>query len=277
MPDDAELLVLASETALAAGALTLEYYGMEIDVERKADHSPLTEADRSSHREILTRLADGSGDLPIISEEGDHSEFRLRSRWDQLWLVDPLDGTKEFIAGSGDFTVNIALVRGGVPVLGVVYVPAVDVLYAGRAGAGAEMMVSARRGGGGEKRYMLPTESQARDRVTVAASRRHNTPPTDAFIERLRAHFGAVEVIRVGSAVKICRVAEGSADFYPRFGPTMEWDTAAGDAVLRAAGGQVLQAETGEALRYNKADLHNPDFVCLAAGRLLPAGVLRAG
>ena len=277
MGGDSELLALAVEAAVAAGRLTLEYYQTHLEVDEKEDRSPLTAADRAAHCEIVTRLREGSGGIPIISEEGDHGDYRTRSGWSELWLVDPLDGTKEFLRRTGDFTVNIALVRSEQPALGVVYVPADDILYTGVVGDGAEMVVDAGSASGAGQRLALPSRPGTEGAVTVTASRSHNTPPTDRFIELVRAEYGVVEVLRVGSAVKICRVAEGAADFYPRFGPTMEWDTAAGDAVLRAAGGTMLSATDGGPLRYNKADLHNPDFVCVAPGRELPTGTWAAG
>ena len=219
--------------------------------------------------------------IPVLSEEGRHLPYEERCGWDCLWVVDPLDGTKEFIKKNGEFTVNVALVRQGAPVLGVVYVPATRVLYYGIVGEGAwkctvpaleanlpeadSLAAFLSQGApsagtspfGGEP---LPTD-QGHDTFTVVASRSHMSPETQAYIQEMERVHGQVRTVSSGSSIKICLVAEGVADAYPRFAPTMEWDTAAGDAVARAAGRAVTNAENGKPLLYNKPDLLNPWFL----------------
>jgi 3'(2'), 5'-bisphosphate nucleotidase len=221
-------------------------------------------------------------EIPVLSEEGAHLPFETRRGWRRLWVVDPLDGTKEFLSRNGEFTVNVALVDDGVPRLGVVGVPVLDSYYI----AGAELGAFRLSRRGVEAALRAPdiagalaesgrqlTEPQEREQdiVRVVASRSHLNEKTEAFISALEEKYGSVELVQSGSAVKLCRVAEGAADYYPRLAPTMEWDTAAGHAVVREAGGRVLVAdETGNAdrteLQYNKEDLHNPFFVAVGRG-----------
>ena len=252
-PDEVRRLC---EIARAAGAAILERYEGPIAVTRKSDSSPLTEADRAAHAVIVEGLGQAFPGIPVLSEEGRGIPYPERRAWERFWLVDPLDGTKEFIRRNGEFTVNIALVEGGDPVAGVIYVPARRVLYGGIRGKGAW-----REEAPGEA---LPIRSRAPDPeagLTVVVSRSHPSPETEAYLEGLRV----ARRIPAGSSLKFCAVAEGRADLYPRLGPTMEWDTAAGQAVLEAAGGRVEDLE-GRPLRYNKPDLRNPHFV--ARGRL---------
>lgn len=250
------LLFLAKEAALAAGREILAIYHdplQDFGIEKKADNSPLTLADKAAHQCILFHLQECTK-IPVLSEEGKHLPFETRCIWDRLWIVDPLDGTKEFIKKNGEFTVNIALVEHGKPTLGVVYVPEQDVLYYGIVGEGAWKQV------GKEEPLPLPLPQQ-RDNFVVVASRSHMTPETEAYIEEMRKIHDNVETISSGSSIKICLVAEGTADSYPRFAPTCEWDTAAGDAVARAAGKSVVNVQTGDPLCYNKPDLLNPWFL----------------
>jgi len=268
MNNPTDLLRAAVPAALEAGKAVIEIYAhpdAEWEVEKKADNSPLTLADRTSHAIILRHLA--ATGCPVLSEEGAHLPFAERRAWKQLWVVDPLDGTKEFLKRNGEFTVNIAFVEDGVPVAGVIYVPATFTLYFGVTGFGAfkvgdvtafhnevELIRGAQR---------LPVERAADADYVVVASRSHLSPETEEFIDHLRRRHPALRCISAGSSLKLCRVAEGSAQFYPRFAPTMEWDTAAGDAIVRASGGEVLDAADSLPLRYNKEDLHNPWFVAL--------------
>lgn len=249
------LISIAVEAALAAGRDILSIYNdpsQDFGVEMKADNSPLTAADRAAHRRIMSYL-EPTG-IPVLSEEGKHLPYAERSSWEKLWVVDPLDGTKEFIKKNGEFTVNIALVEQGAPVLGVVYVPVQDVLYYGIVGEGAWKKV------GLEEPLPLPAPQQ-RDSFVVVASRSHMSPETETYISEMRKVHDKVELISSGSSIKICLVAEGVADAYPRFAPTCEWDTAAGDAVARAAGKNVVDVQTGTPLRYNKSKLLNPWFL----------------
>ncbi|HKK48305.1 MAG TPA: 3'(2'),5'-bisphosphate nucleotidase CysQ [Alkalispirochaeta sp.] len=293
----------AIAAVLQAGAEIMPIYAREFSVEEKEDRSPLTEADTRAHTEIAAVLAVRTPSIPILSEEGATIPAAERQGWQRYWLVDPLDGTKEFIKKNDEFTVNIALMETrsdgmgasgtATPTGGVVYVPATRILYVGVVGNGAwsikvEPEGTARAGAGtpapptlahiAKHGTPLPSVLEYADRnFTVVASRSHLSAATEAYIETLRADHPYLELLSAGSSIKICRVAEGSADEYPRFAPTMEWDTAAGDAVARAAGCEVLawDAEGGamagptEAgagapagpLTYNKEDLHNPWFL----------------
>lgn len=243
--------------ARAAGAAVLEVYGTEFAVDAKEDDSPLTEADRRSNAVILEGLARISPSIPVISEESKALPFEERRGWDCFWLVDPLDGTKEFIKRNGEFTVNIALVRGGTPVLGVVYQPVGDRLYWASEGAGAWLSADA----GEPVRLEGGPHYSEKDEVVVVASRSHLTDEVRAFVAELEGQGKRVEFHSAGSSLKLCLVAEGAADVYPRLGPTMEWDTAAAHAVALAAGRRVVEHATGEPLRYNKESLLNPHFV----------------
>lgn len=249
-----ELLATAIKAALDAGRDIMEIYDdpeADFGIERKADNSPLTRADKAAHARIMTYL-EPTG-IPVLSEEGAHLPFDERRTWQRLWIVDPLDGTKEFIKRNGEFTVNIALVEDGSPVMGVIYVPVKQQLYYGIVGEGAT-----KEEDGVRSSLPLPAGERA---FTVVASRSHLSAETADFIDNLRREHPDLELVSSGSSLKICLVAEGRADIYPRHAPTMEWDTAAGDAIARAAGREVVDAMTDEPLRYNKEDLHNPWFV----------------
>ena len=263
--DLARLVTAAIDAALAAGREILEVYGGPIAVEHKADASPLTEADRRAHRAIAKELA--ATGLPVLSEEGKSLPAEERRRWERYWLVDPLDGTKEFVRRNGEFTVNIALMQrdsgpdeeGGVavPAAGVVLAPVKDLLYFAWHGGGAFRSDEA------SARFAprrLPLRA-VRDVYTIVASRSHMSPETEEFIRAAEREHGRVELASLGSALKICLVAEGSADAYPRFAPTMEWDTAAGHAVALEAGRELVDPRSGEPLRYNKVELVNPWFI----------------
>lgn len=255
------------QIALDAGREILDvYHSDKFEVESKDDESPLTLADRKSHEVIARQLRSKYKDIPVLSEEGQDIPFSERKHWEEFWLVDPLDGTKEFIKQNGEFTVNIALVQGGEPVLGVIYGPDLDTLYVGQKGFGAYKVdqASARK---------LDTEDELvkeghqlpfvgnKDVVQVVASRSHMSPETEAFINDLKAKHNRVETTSAGSSLKLCLVAEGSADYYPRYAPTMEWDTGAGHAIVLASGGSVYRADSGEPLEYNKENLKNPWFL----------------
>ena len=256
--------------AIEAGEAIMQVYtSPETDwgVERKADNSPLTLADKKAHAAIESRLA--SLDIPMLSEEGAHAAYETRRCWTQLWVVDPLDGTKEFLKRNGEFTVNIALVCEGVPMMGVIFVPVSRTLYWGvcrEDGSGEACKVAEVPAGAysyaevAGLAHSLPFSTVERP-YTAVASRSHLSPETQEFIDELRAEHPDLELRSAGSSLKICLVAEGSADVYPRFAPTMEWDTAAGHAIVRAAGGEVWQAEADAPLRYNKSDLLNPWFI----------------
>ncbi len=262
---DKELRVAIS-AAVRAGDKIMEIYNdpnSDFEIERKADNSPLTKADRAAHLEIVAMLSQLSH--PILSEEGRAIPYEERKEWQQLWIVDPLDGTKEFIKRNGEFTVNIALVDDGVPKLGVIYVPVVRELYYGSFEVGgfkvtgvgeAESIESVM-----ERAVELPIDGAQRNAYIVVASRSHLSPETELFVEKMAREYDTIEMVSKGSSLKICLVAEGSADIYPRYAPTMEWDTAAGDAILRSTGGAIVRTDDGEPLDYNKRDLLNPFFI----------------
>lgn len=224
----------------------------------KADSSPLTLADLASDQVIDAGLTDLSPGWPILSEESAQTGYAERQRWKTFWLVDPLDGTREFIKRNGEFTVNIALIEDGQPVLGVVYAPVLDICYYAARGAGAFI-----RRGNHPQQAIQVAQQLAGESLKVVASRSHSDERTAALLARLGDH----QCISMGSSLKLCLVAEGAAHFYPRLGPTMEWDTAAAHAVVVAAGGTVCD-RSGNPLQYNKADLHNPEFFVLAKSDL---------
>lgn len=262
-------VMAAIDAAMKAGEKILSIYddpASDFQIERKADNSPLTIADREAHETILAILS--KTPYPVLSEEGKHLDYEIRRQWDTLWVVDPLDGTKEFIKRNGEFTVNIALVRDSVPVAGVIYVPVKRVLYFAAEGVGAyrRSEITGVAGDSMTLEQMIKESEQlpldkVRDHFIVVASRSHLSPETETYIADLKQKHGNVELISSGSSIKICLVAEGSADVYPRFAPTMEWDTAAGHAIARAAGMEVYQAGKDEPLQYNKEDLLNPWFI----------------
>lgn len=260
------------QAALAAGRAIMDIYAhpeADWQVEAKADNSPLTLADRRAHEVIVEMLA-GTG-LPVLSEEGAKHSFEVRREWEAFFIVDPLDGTKEFIKRNGEFTVNIALVVNRQLAAGEVYAPAKGVLYSGFSGADGAVACRSQVDDDHERilrREPMPVPAALEARgegIRVVASRSHLNAATEAYVDRLRKEHGEVTLVEAGSSLKICLVAEGSADVYPRLAPTMEWDTAAAHAVLAAAGGRMVEAQTGEELRYNKEDLHNPDFVARRA------------
>ncbi len=263
---------------LDAGEAILGIYesGEDVEVEYKADQSPLTAADRASHALLMERLQQ-LWDLPVLSEESREVPWERRGQWESYWLVDPLDGTKEFIRRNGEFTVNVALVRRGVPVYGVVYAPVPGLLYFGAAGHGARRAVrgvdyadrdelAARLTDAEHAFPALPLAQEPGRPFTVVASRSHGNVETTDFIERLEVDHGPARRVSVGSSLKLCLCAEGTADVYPRLAPTMHWDTAAAQAVVSAAGGRVLQAGTSDELSYGGPSLVNPYFVVTRPG-----------
>ena len=254
-PDiDIEYLV---ELARKAGRAIMTIYRSEIEVEHKEDNSPLTQADRMSHELIMAGLGSKYPDIPIISEEQKNLGYDVRKNWETLWLVDPLDGTKEFIKKNGEFTVNIALVHNGEPVLGVVDCPALDKTYFAKKGEGAF-----RQDYDQEPRSIKNgLHYSEKKNLTVVASRSHLSQEVTDFVDDLKGQGKEIEYLSAGSSLKFCLVAEGAADVYPRLAPTMEWDTGAADAVVREAGKRVLDYNTKENLQYNKENLLNPWFI----------------
>lgn len=243
--------------AVAAGAEVMAVYGTEFSVDVKEDKSPLTEADRRANTVIVEALERLYPEIPVISEETKAVDYSERKDWDYFWLVDPLDGTKEFVKRNGEFTVNIALVKSGNPVAGVVYQPVGEHLFWAVQEHGAWKSTE----GGEAKRLNGGEHFREKSEVTVVASRSHMTDEVKQFVADLEAEGKRVEFLSAGSSLKICLVAEGAADVYPRLGPTMEWDTGAAHAVALESGRKVIQHGTDEPLRYNKENLLNPFFI----------------
>ncbi len=259
------IYTLAVQAALEAGKAILDVYEREdFEVEKKADQSPLTLADRRAHELILAAL--NTSDIPVLSEEGKEIPYMNRSWWSQFWLVDPLDGTKEFIKRNGEFTVNIALVTEGRVSFGVVYAPVLKTLYVGLEGKGAYRCTK-------EKNFTqpfeyliqfsdpLPASKGDPEYFRVVASRSHYNQETSDFVDKLDKGGKELSLVSSGSSLKLCLVAAGDAEVYPRLGPTMEWDTAAAHAVVKASGKNVYRVDNGEELEYNKENLLNPFFV----------------
>ncbi|MEO5999421.1 MAG: 3'(2'),5'-bisphosphate nucleotidase CysQ [Chitinophagaceae bacterium] len=257
MIDIIRLLELAKKAAFHAGKAILEVYSSEdFGVEIKSDQSPLTLADKAAHTIIVSNLEET--ELPLLSEEGSFIKYEDRKNWDYFWLIDPLDGTKEFIKRTGEFTVNIALVRSNIPVAGVIYAPYIDILYYGsketgvyKIEKGKEVQLSVIP----EKRSLV--ELKQKEKITIVASKSHMNDETKTFINQfLNAHLSSM-----GSSLKLMLLAEGVADIYPRLAPTMEWDIAAGHAILRALNMGVYQTDLQTELMYNKENLLNPSFI----------------
>ena len=256
------LLKTAIEASLRAGESILEVYNSNVfETEMKEDKSPLTLADKKAHQTI-SKILETAG-FPILSEEGRNIPYEERKSWQYFWMVDPLDGTKEFINRNGDFTVNIALIHDSEPILGVVYVPVSGMLYFASKGQGAFRLQDCKHKTIEDifaQAVMLPI-ILSNEVYSVVASRSHMNEDTKQFIENIEREKGQIQLISRGSALKICMVAEGTADVYPRFGPTMEWDTAAGHAVAIEAGCTFLQGDMYSPFEYNKENLLNPYFI----------------
>lgn len=261
MPQTATWFSPLEQIARDAGAAIMDVYAHEIAVRQKDDLSPVTDADEAAERIILAGLAALDPATPVVAEESMTAGHGPSSAGARFWLVDPLDGTKEFIHRRGEFTVNIALIEDGRPTLGVVYAPALGSLYLGAAGNGAFRVADS------DRSIRVPIAARAGDPrgLVAVASKSHRTPATDAFLDRLPIAASKA----AGSSLKFCLVAEGAADIYPRLGPTMEWDTAAGHAVLHAAGGRVVTFD-GHELSYGKPGYRNPHYYAYG---LWPAGL----
>jgi 3'(2'), 5'-bisphosphate nucleotidase len=247
--------------ALRGGEEILEVYNSEFAVEHKDDKSPLTEADKRAHIAIVDELKQTG--LPILSEEGKQMEYEKRKDWKQFWMVDPLDGTKEFIKRNGEFTVNIALIEDGKATMGVIYVPVTKELYfadklAYKIEGFKHKITSINELLGNAEQLPL---SQTRKNYVVVGSRSHMSEETEQFINQQKEKYSEVDILSKGSSLKLCMVAEGSADSYPRFAPTMEWDTAAGQAIAVASGAKVINWDTKELMLYNKENLLNSWFL----------------
>ncbi|MDP4552614.1 3'(2'),5'-bisphosphate nucleotidase CysQ [Alkalihalobacillus macyae] len=253
--------------ALEAGANIMGVYRTEdFQVQSKQDASPLTLADRLSHETIVKGLTDLPFSIPILSEEGKQLTYEDRKDWEYFWLIDPLDGTKEFIKRNGEFTVNIALMHNEKPVIGVIYAPVLDTLYVAKEGLGSFKVEGAT-----QNKYestdefvalarKLPLDNKEK-KISAVASRSHLSNETEDYLNKVKKKYGEIDITSAGSSLKLCLVAEGTATVYPRFAPTMEWDTAAGQAIVTYAGGTVKEPGSGKLLTYNKQDLLNPWFI----------------
>lgn len=258
-----ETLALARE---AGSKILAIYEGGRTEQQDKADGSPLTAADLASHHAIVDGLRKMTPEWPILSEESAAEDYEVRKHWKKFWLVDPLDGTKEFIKRNGEFTVNIALIEDGKPIMGVVHAPVLGLSYFAEQGGGAF-----KQAGDDKPVFISVARCGEHEKLKMVGSRSHG----DARQDDLVAYLGGADFQSMGSSLKFCLVAEGSAHIYPRLGPTMEWDTAAAHSVVMEAGGIVCDAG-GEPLRYNKADLHNPPFAVLAAADAVLRAKLKA-
>lgn len=261
-----KLIDTAIEASIEAGKEILKVYETDdFRIVSKNDNSPLTKADKNAHNKIVSFLE--KTDIPILSEEGKHMSYDERKKWDYFWLVDPLDGTKEFIKKNGEFTVNIALIKGTTPIAGIIYVPVTKTLYFADINKGAYKIEAVNSEDLHDFDFevlrsnavKLPVPDFERP-YTVVGSRSHMSEETTQYIEKLKDIHGEIEILSVGSSLKQCMIAEGKADIYPRFGPTMEWDTGAGHAIVNASGGCITQFD-GSPLVYNKENLLNPYFI----------------
>jgi 3'(2'), 5'-bisphosphate nucleotidase len=265
--DPDHFLLLAIQSSFIAGQSILKVYGENrLIVRIKKDFSPLTIADQAAH-DVLMKLLEKT-QIPVISEEGMQFDYSVRSNWELFWLVDPLDGTKEFLRRNGEFTVNIALIKNNLPQIGVVYAPVTGSLYFGSPGLGAYLFST--NAFKNEIPLDLSQLIQLSEKMpfrknkinfTIIASRSHRNFETQNYIRKMKKEHSRVEIISKGSSLKFCLVAEGNADIYPRFGPTMEWDTAAGQAIAALSGCSVTRYDTGDILTYNKKELRNPWFI----------------
>ncbi len=256
--------------AVLAGKEILEVYETNFNVEYKDDKSPLTLADKKASEKIIAELEQFH--IPVLSEEGKHDSFEIRKNWNKLWIVDPLDGTKEFVKRNGEFTVNIALVEDNIPTLGVIYSPVFkDIYFAAKdigsykidRGVFADLIDTIQTS---TLDYLLSISQKLpivsnRNNYVVVASRSHMSTETYQHIEQLKLNHKEVEIVSTGSSIKMCWVAEGVADEYPRFGPTMEWDTAAGQAILQEANASLIDFETKHPMKYNRENLLNNWFI----------------
>ena len=274
--EDGVLLLNAMQAALLAGDEIMAVYDTDFSVDYKEDASPLTQADTRSHELIMKQLE--AFDIPVLSEEGRDIPFARRRAWQRLWIVDPLDGTKEFVKRRGEFTVNIALVENGLTLMGIIYVPVKKTLYFGERRIGSfkladesalsnlrrkapwalDMALLANITGKSRK---LPAPPDRPSGLAIVGSRSHGGEALQEYVETKRREVGEVDFVSAGSSLKFCLVAEGIADIYPRLGPTMEWDTAAGQAIAENSGAVVLEYESRKPLAYNRENLLNPWFI----------------
>ena len=246
-----EIIKNVIEIAKNAGTEIMNVYDSDFDVYIKSDKSPVTDADKRAHDIITKGLLNITPNIPILSEEGRNIPYNVRSKWESFWLVDPLDGTKEYIKKNNEFTVNIAFLKDNNPEFGVVFAPALNELYWGWLKTGAFKSIA------GKPSTSIKVKTNLTNPIQIAASRSHPSPKMDEFLSQ----FEKINLNKMGSSLKLCSVADGKVHFYPRLGPTMEWDTAASHAIILAAGGDIIKYGTNIALEYNKENLLNPEFI----------------
>ena len=247
--------------AKKAGDEIMKIYQQDFDVDYKADNSPLTKADTQSNEIIINNLKSLYPDITVLSEENKKITYKIRKNWEYFWLIDPLDGTKEFVKKNGEFTVNIALIYKNIPVLGVIYAPVLNLLYYAQKGKGAFKQEK------NKKPQRLPIYNHTNnDTLKVIVSKSHYNQETKEFVDNLKNQYKKIEFINIGSSLKFCLIAEEKADIYPRLAPTMEWDTAAGQAIVEESKGKITKYKTKEPLRYNKQNLLNPYFIATRQG-----------
>lgn len=259
-------LEIAIKAAIQGGNEIMKIYNGNFVVEYKDDNSPLTQADKNANEVITLHLA-ASG-IPVISEESKQISYEHRKNWQSCWIVDPLDGTKEFVKRNGEFTVNIALVEKGKPQLGVIYVPVEKLLYFGSVDEGKSFRIFVDSANPNPESIINSAEEirpskTSKDKIRVVGSRSHMNEETLEFVEGLKKKFDTIEIVSKGSSLKFCLLAEGNADIYPRFAPTYEWDTAAGQAICEAVGLRVVSVHSSQSLTYNKENLLNPGFLLI--------------
>jgi 3'(2'), 5'-bisphosphate nucleotidase len=242
--------------AKKAGDEIMKVYQQDFEVDYKADNSPLTKADIKSNEIITESLKDLYPEIPILSEENKEVPYNIRRNWEYFWLIDPLDGTKEFVKKNGEFTVNIALIYKNMPVLGVIYAPVLDLLYYAQKDQGAFKQDK------NKKSQRLPIYNYSDNHtLKVIVSKSHYNQETKEFVNNLKSQYEKIEFINIGSSLKLCLIAEGKADIYPRLAPTMEWDIAAGQTIVEESKGRIIKYKTEESIKYNKQNLLNPYFI----------------
>ena len=242
--------------AKKAGNEIMKIYQQDFEVDYKADNSPLTKADIKSNEIITESLKDLYPEIPILSEENKEVPYNIRRNWEYFWLIDPLDGTKEFVKKNGEFTVNIALIYKNMPVLGVIYAPVLDLLYYAQKDQGAFKQDK------NKKSQRLPIYNYPDNHtLKVIVSKSHYNQETKEFVNNLKSQYEKIEFINIGSSLKLCLIAEGKADIYPRLAPTMEWDIAAGQTIVEESKGRIIKYKTEESIKYNKQNLLNPYFI----------------
>ena len=251
MPLNEQLIFSTIEIAKEAGEAISQIYNSDFDYQIKKDLSPITAADRLSHKIITERLKILTPEIPILSEENCDIPFKVRAQWADYWLVDPLDGTKEFINNNGEFTVNIALIENNTPILGIIHIPISHETYWGSKNKGSFYLNA------NDDEVNISVSNNHQNPIRIVASRSHPSEMLNYVLEKIINY----EIIKIGSSIKFCHIASGQADCYPRFGPTSEWDTAAGEAIVRYAGGHMVTLN-GNLMQYNaKKDYLNPNFI----------------